>query len=380
MIGVVHVSAAAERGGLEVIFLNILRCLDRSRFAPQVVFLTDGPFVGEVQEAGIETHVINAGRVREIVKGGSAIVKLTRLIRDQGIDIVHTHNAKAHVYGGLAARIAGIPALYHLQGVPKPSFTRDGLVSLLSFAIPARQTIACSNYVAHAFQSVWHSRRKVLVVHSGIVPRTNSATVQAPTVRQEFGIPDGVPLVVMATRLQRWKGVHVFLDSAAQIVQKYREARFMVVGGTLFGLGEDYAEELRRQVERLQLANAVVFTGYRADVARFFEAADVVVHASIEPDPFPTVLLEAMDCAKPVVASDSGGPREIVQHAVTGFLVQPDQPDLQAQAVLRLIDNRDLGLQMGRAGATRVRTEFTAVRMTKRIELLYEGLIGENRV
>ena len=379
MLKVLHVSAAAERGGLEVIFFNILRCLDRSRFTPHVVFLTDGPFVREVQEAGIQTHVINAGRVREIMTGGKAIVGLRRLMRDQGIDIVHTHNAKAHIYGGVAARLAGLPVLYHLQGVPKPSFSRDGLVSFLSVVIPARRTIACSNYVAHAFESAWHSRRKVLVVNSGIVPRTTSAPAETPAVRQEFRIPDGVPLVVMATRLQRWKGVHVFLDSASHIVKECPDVRFMVVGGTLFGLGEDYAEELRRQVQRLQLGHSVVFTGYRADVARFFEAADVVVHASIEPDPFPTVLLEAMDWAKPVVASDCGGPREIVQHGATGFLVQPNRPDLQAQAILQIIGNPELGLQMGLAGAIRVRTEFNSARMTKRIERLYEGLMGENR-
>lgn len=217
------------------------------------------------------------------------------------------------------------------------------------------------------------------MVNSGITPRTTNATIEASTVRQEFGIPDRVPLVVMATRLQRWKGVHVFLDSAAHILKERHEVRFIVVGGTLFGLEEAYAEELRRQVERLQLGHAVVFTGYRANVARFYEAADVVVHASIEPDPFPTVLLEAMDWAKPVVASDCGGPREMVQQGVTGFLVRPGRPDLQAEAILRLIADRELGLQMGRAGATRLRTEFSSVRMTKRIELLYEALIGENR-
>lgn len=379
MLKVLHVSAGAERGGLEVIFLNILKCLDRSRFLPRVLFLTDGPFVREVQEAGIETNLIDAGRVREVVRGGRAVAGMVRLIRDQGIDIVHTHNSKAHVYGGLAARIANIPTLYHMQGVPKPSFSRDGLVSLLSVVIPARQTIACSKYVAKAYKATWHLRRNVLVVHSGVIPEVATRTAETLTVRQEFAIPDGSPMVVMASRLQRWKGVHVFLDSAARVAEKYPEACFLIVGGTLFGLERGYADELRRQADRLGLGRAVVFTGYRTDVSRFFAAADVVVHGSIEPDPFPTVLLEAMVWGKPVVASNSGGPKEIVVHGVTGFLVQPERPDLQAQAIIELIDNPELRLQMGRAGHTRVRTEFQATRMSRHIEVLYEELVSKKR-
>jgi glycosyltransferase involved in cell wall biosynthesis len=377
MLSVLHVSAAAERGGLEVIMLNILKCLDRSRFIPQVLFLTDGPFVREVQDTGIQTHVIDAGRVREVAKGGRAVARMTRLIRDERIDLVHNHNSKAQIYGGLAARIAGIPSLYHLQGVPKPTLSRDGLVSVLSVLIPARRTVACSNYVAQAFKSAWRMRRKVLVVHSGVILRASAFTGEGPTVRKEFGVSEEVPLVVMATRLQRWKGVHVFLDSAAHVVQERPETCFIVVGGTLFGLEKSYAEELRRQADRLGLGQAVVFTGYRRDVSRFYAAADIVVHSSIEPDPFPTVLLEAMASGKPVVASNLGGPREIVEDGVTGLLVPPNSAEYLARAVLTLVRDPGRRVRMGRLGAARVRHLFTADLMVERFQALYEEMTDD---
>lgn len=376
MLKVLHVSAAAERGGLEVIMLNIVKCLDRSRFMPQVLFLTDGPFVEEVKETGAETHVINAGRVREVIRGGRTIVNAVRLIRDQGIGLVHTHNSKAHIYGGLAARIAGVPCLLHLQGVPKPSVSRDGLVSFFSVVIPAYHTIACSNYVAQAFQSVWHASRSVGVVHSGVITDAPRSAADSSTVRKEFGIRDEVGLIVMAARLQRWKGIHDFIDSAAQVVEARPDVVFMVVGGTLFGLERGYPDELHRQVELLGLNRSVIFTGYRPDVTRFFAAADVVVHGSIEPDPFPTVLLEAMVWARPVIASDTGGPIEIVEHGVTGLLVRSGRPDLLAQAILHLIDNPERRLEMGRQGAARVRSLFNAARMTRQIEGLYEEMMA----
>ncbi len=376
VLKILHVLAAAERGGLEVIMLNIVKCLDRSSFVPQVLFLTDGPFVSEVQETGTVTYVINVGRARELLRGGRAVARVTRLIRDQRIDLVHTHNSKAHVYGGLAARIAGVPSLLHLQGVPRPSVSRDGLVSLLSVLIPARQTVACSNYVARAFQAVWGRKRNVHVVHSGVIPGVGGVTDKSATVRQQFGIPDGVPLVLMATRLQRWKGVHVFIESAAHVLQKYPEVCFMVVGGSLFGLEQDYAEELRRQVDRLGLDRAVVFTGYRADVSRFYAAADVVVHSAIEPDPFPTVLLEAMAWGKPVIASDSGGPREIVERDVTGLLIRPESAEDLAQAILMLVGDPDRRIRMGQSGAVRVRDRFSAERMVGQLQALYQEMAG----
>lgn len=356
--------------------LNILKSLDRSRIVPQVLFLLDGPFVKEVQETGTETHVISAGRIREIVKAWKAVHRTVELIRNQGIDLVHSHNAKAHIYGGLAAMFAGIPSLYHLHGVPKPALSRDGLVSLSSVLVPARQTIACSNHVARDFKTTWRTRRSVVVVHNGVMP-ANAGSSAGPSVRSEYGIPDKVPLIVLACRLQRWKGAHVFLESAFNVVQEFPEAWFMVVGGTLFGLEESYGQELRRQTERLGLSRHVVFTGYRSDISRFFAAADIVVHSSIEPDPFPTVLLEAMAWGKPVVASDSGGPREIVQHDVTGLLVPPNRPDLQSQALLKILCNPDLGLQMGQAGAARFRAEFQATRMTRQLEALYQNVAEE---
>ena len=298
MLKILQVAPVAERGGLEVILLNILAALDRSRFTPHAVLLEDGPFVEEVQRTGAETFVVPTGRVRNIAAGARAVVRLVSLIREKDIAVVHSHNAKAHIYGGLAASLAGIPSVYHLHGVPKPALTRDGLVSALSVAVPARRTIACSHYVAGEFRRAWHGRRDVAVIHNGLVSGKPTTDVERGSVRQEFGISDDVPLVLMVARLQRWKGVHVFLDSAAQVLHARPEVRFIVAGGALYGLEQDYARGLHGQAQRLGLADRVVFAGHRADTWPFYAAADVVVHSSVEPDPFPTVILEAMEIGR----------------------------------------------------------------------------------
>lgn len=370
---ILHVSAAAERGGLEVVLLNILKCLDRARFTPQVLFLENGPFIREVEATGTETHVIEVGRVRQVLKGGRAVAGAIRIIKEEGIQLVHSHNAKAHIYGGIAAAIAGVPSIYHLHGVPRFTATGDGFVSLLSVAVPARRTLACSGYVAAAFTAAWHSRRQVLVVHNGT--ELGVAEVrEAARVRKEFGISGAAPIVLMVTRLQRQKGIHVFLDAAARVARNCPEARFLVVGGVLFGLDQNYPMQLRQQVDDCKLNDAVRLVGFRSDVMRFYSAADIVVNSSIDPESFATVLLEAMACSKPVIATDAGGTREIVEHGVTGLLVPPKDSEHLAGGILTLLRDPERRRRMGEAGAARVRDHLSAERMTLQLQNLYEEM------
>ena len=377
MVRVLHVSAAAERGGLEVILFNTLNALDRSRFLPSVLFLDDGPFLKEVQNTGTDVWLVKSGHVRNIVRLRQTVAETARLIKEHGIALVHTHNAKAQVYGGLAAASVGIPCVYHLHGVPVPAFSRTGILSALSVAVPARRTIACSAYVAGAFHHHWRSTRPIDVVHGGITITQAPVPAGTPSVRAEFGIPEECRLVLMACRLQHQKGVHVFLDAAARVRQVSPEIRFMVVGGTLFGLDRGYAVALQEQAARLQLTSLVTFTGYRPDIYRFLEVADVVVHSSVEPDSFPTVLLEAMALGRPVIASDLGGPREIIDDGRTGLLVPPKDAGALADAIIRTLGRADHGVDLGRAGAERFNTHFRAERMTGRVERIYDEMVTD---
>lgn len=371
---VLYVAPVAERGGMEVILLNLVRELDRSRVTPLVAFLQSGPFAPEIEKVGVEVHTVEAGRVRDVWRGAKAVGELARLIRRRHVALVHTLNAKAHLYGGVAAALAGVPCLYHLHGVPTPGPSRDGVVSILSVLIPAGRTVACSAYVARAFGRTWRSGRHVTVVHNGVALEPGATRRTGSEVREELGAPDNAPLVVMACRLQRGKGVHVFVDAVAQVRRTCPEARFAVVGGALFGLEAAYPQELHEQAERLGLSGALSFTGYRTDAHRLLAAADIVVHASIEPDSLPTVILEAMALGKPVVASDLGGPSEMIEDGVTGILVPPDSHEQLAEGILALLRAPDRRAEMGKAGAVRAHKEFTVERMARRFEDVYAAM------
>ena len=377
MLTVLHVSAAGERGGLETILLNLVRSLDPARVTSLALFLADGPFVRDVEAAGIEVHLSEAGRVRNVLRGGRVVAHTVRLIRRRGVDLVHTYNAKAHLYGGLAAALTRVPCVYHLGGLSLPGPSREGLISLLAIGLPARRTTVVSQYVADTIRPAWRTKREIAVIHTGVALEAFGSPDGLPTARAELGIGDDAPVVAMACRLQEGKGVHVFLDAAVQVARAAPAARFLVVGGALFGLEQDYGTRLREQADRAGLAAATIFTGFRPDVYRFLAGADVIVHGAIRPDAFPTVLLEAMALGKPVVATDLGGPREIVEDGVTGFLVPPAEPAPLARAILALLDDPALRRRMGDAGAARFRARFQAVRMAREFEALYEGAVRD---
>jgi glycosyltransferase involved in cell wall biosynthesis len=375
MTTILYVLPVAERGGAEVILLNIVANLDRARFRPIVLVLEQGPFVAEVERLGVDVVVIPSGRVRSVVKAARAVAQIRDLIRRQSIDIVHTFNAKAHIYGGLAAMWARVRCLFHLHGVPRPSLTRDGVVSTLAVLISADSIVACSQYVADAFTRIWPRARHASVIYNGLAIDAQQTSDVARTVRSEFGIDDEAPLIVSACRLQRWKGPHVLVAAAARVLKARPDARVLIVGGSLFGLEPHYERELRDLVDRLGITRSVTLTGFRSDTHRLLAAADVVAHCSIEPDPFPTVIVEALTLGRAVVAADAGGPVEMIDDGVDGRLVPAGDVARLADAIIELLDDAPLRLRIGTAAARRAAARLQADRMVREFEHTYLSLL-----
>ena len=123
---------------------------------------------------------------------------------------------------------------------------------------------------------------------------------------------EGEVLFGVFGRLQRWKGQDVFVEAAAEVARRHPQARFAIVGGSVFGLEPEFLEGLKRRVAELNLVDRLVFTGFRKDVAALMAACDVVCHTSRVPEPFGLVVIEAMMLGRPVIATRGGGPSEII--------------------------------------------------------------------
>lgn len=375
---VIHVAGAGQRGGAETVLRTLVVHLDRSQFTSLIVCLQDGPLAGELERfAPVVT--LPVGRLRDVPRGLRAVKRLARVIAESGAALVHDHGTAAHLYGGLAARAAGVPSVFHLHDVPAAPATLQGVVEQMAFRVPADAVVAISRYVAERLPRRLAGRVRVIANGVECPDGSSSRAAEATEIRRRFGWPAACPLVVWCGRLQRWKGTHIFLEAAALAARLVPEARFLVVGGTVFGLEPTYEIELRRLHRRLGLGDTLAFAGQQAEVGPLLAAADLVVHCAVRPEPFGLVLLEAMALGRPVVAAAAGGVLEIVQDGVSGVLVRPGDSRALADTIVALLNDPARRARIGAAGRARVATEFTASRMARAVEELYRDLQASGR-
>ncbi len=370
---ILYIQAAAERGGVETILLNYLRGLDRERFEPHIFFTCDGAFRREVEELGDPVPFFDCGQVREVGRTIKAIRTIADYIRQHDIALVHNHGDKAHFYGGFAASLTHVPAIHHLHGVPSMSFSRDGVIGILSLLASRTHTLAVSEAVAREFRKLPLADQNVQVLHNGIHLSTTQVVEQ--DWRTQYGVRPDQPLVALFARLQRWKGVHLFIEAAAQVARHCPDVCFWIVGGSLFGLEEGYAKECQELAIKLGLENKLKFLGHCTQVYSVMKTVDIVVNASIHPDPFPTVVLEGMASAKPVIATNLGGAPEAIEAGQTGFVIPPTAESL-SDSILQLVTERERSLAMGQAGYLRYSQQFTLAKMMHSVQEIYTQLLN----
>ena len=338
---VVYLDHVARLSGGEIALLRLLPHLDRVK--PHVVLAEDGPLVGRLHLAGISTEVLpfaNSGRL--LRKGNvhqrgvsphaaaATVAYVSRLavrLRQLRPDLVHTNSLKAGVYGSLAAKLAGVPMIWHVRDriaedyLPRPAVTLVRRMSRhLAIAVVANSRSTMETLAAPSQPVVVYS---VLPEVLSDVPVRDRATGGPLT----FGI---------VGRLAPWKGQDVFLRAFARAFPEGDE-RAVIVGAALFG-EDEYADGLADLARSLGVAERLEFRGERPDVWDELSRIDVLVHASVTPEPFGQVILEGMAAGVPVIAAGAGGPAEILRQDVTGILYRPADVDGLADVMGRMRD------------------------------------------
>jgi glycosyltransferase involved in cell wall biosynthesis len=260
---------------------------------------------------------------------GSAALRLLPLMAVH--DVVHCNSQKAFAAAAAAAWLARRPVLWHLRDMLTPEHFSAAMrrLAVRTANLFAARVVCNSQATARAFVAAGGHARLVRVLYNGI---DASAFADEPpsAARDALGLVEGFT-VGCFSRLSPWKGQHVLLQALGELPG----VRALVVGEALFG-EEEYARGLRRQAERLGVADRVRFLGFRSDVPRLMAACDVIAHTSVAPEPFGRVIVEGMLAGRPVVATDAGGAREIVAHAENGLLVPPGDAAALAAAIRSL--------------------------------------------
>jgi glycosyltransferase involved in cell wall biosynthesis len=353
------VSASAKPGGAEHAFHLLHTGLPDRGWEPISVVLERGELFSWLSPDAI---LLEAGRTRQLHHTASVIRSLVGIARREQVSTIVSSLSKSHVYGGTAAALAGIPGVRWQHDIP----TRT-MVEFVASSVPTRLIVCASEASAAAQRRLTPRRRVVVVNESRASDWATSGTETGETIRSAQGWGDG-PVIGVVGRLQPGKGQDTFLDAAALVLRSHPSARFAVVGGAILGWEGDYADRLRQRAEALGIADRVHFAGHQTAMRAWYEALDIVVHASTI-DAFGLVVLEAIRLGRPLIVARAGGATEVVEHERSGLVVPPADAEALALSIIRLIDDPELARRLGvgavaRAGhftPERFLDEFTAV-------------------
>ncbi|MDA8379095.1 MAG: glycosyltransferase family 4 protein [Planctomycetia bacterium] len=342
---------AHQRGGAEAMLMHLLReNADRQMLDLSLVFLEDGPMVGHAESLGYTVTIINAGRLSQLHNYVGTMWRLRRALRRQHCDAVLSWMSKAQLYMGPASLGLGIPVFWFQHGI-----TGGGWMDRLSAALPTAGIFACSSVAAHAQQKISQQRSVAVCSPAVDLAHLENARLQGQTHwRTLLDLPAQASIVGMVARMERWKGIDVFIKMVAQLAPHYPNLHAFVVGGA-HPLDPDCARELQAQAEQSGLGGRLRLVGQRPleEVAGWWCACDIAVHPVTGAEPFGMGIVEAMAMGKPVIASALGGPAEIIQDQVNGLLCAPGDVDGLVRAAQRVLDDPELRRSLGQAARVR---------------------------
>jgi glycosyltransferase involved in cell wall biosynthesis len=318
--------SAHPRGGSEEALVQLLRSQGAAGLVVGLlVFLEDGELRAVCEGLGVEVKVVKGGRLREPWKHAAAVLRIARLLKTHHIEMVLGWMTKAHIYSGIAGKLARVPAVYYQHGLPD-----DGAVDRLSRKIPAAGALGCSEFVAREQQA--RVTYPVLGVPVAADTQRFEDAAGVPAGRKceiSLGLARGPLAVRGRASLNTWKCVIVCAEAMAAVCAEIPGTRGVIVGG-LHDLEPDYEPWLRNRIKELGMTEKIRMVGVQRNIPDWMQAMDVVVHAS-EREPFGIVVVEAMSLGKPVVATLPGGPEEIITDGTDGRLVPWNRPDALAK-------------------------------------------------
>jgi len=322
-----------------------------------------GPLAEEIEAMGIPLFALGK---RPGVDFG-AIWRLSRLLREQQVDIVHMHNRAVYFQGVLGAKLARTPVLIYTKHGRNYARQRHRRWMNAWCNRQVDMIVAVSEDVRKVLLEIekMPPDRVVTIVNGIDICKYAAARMGRDELRAEMGLPPGEKVMGIVARLSPEKDHDNLLQAFAQVWRADGNITLLIVGD---GKLRDHLESLARQ---LGVSDKTRFLGSRSDVARLLGVFDVFVLSSITEGTSLTIL-EAMAAGLPVVATDVGGNSALVADGETGFLVSPRNPDALAWAILKVLSDPGLAQAMGEAGQRRAEAEFGREAMARRYEAVYE--------
>ena len=356
-------------GGIEKRLVRVLSLL-RDKYDITVCCIRDkqGAYEKDLRDLGIRVCKIHMKSRLDPV----GLYRLYKFMKNEKFDIVHTHMYRSNTPGRIAAKFAGVPVIIaNLHNIDtwktRKHFLIDRMLSRYTDKI-----IAVSDAVKEFnIKNSGINQDKFVTIYNGIDIEEFKGDFDYQAKREELGVGEDELLVGIFARLYPQKGHKYFLEAAFKINRVIDNVKFMVVGeGPL-------ESELKEQAMKLGIRGKVIFTGLRHDIPDLLHIIDVSVLSSFI-EGFSNIILESMAAEKPVIATDAGGNKEAVIDGKTGFIVPPANSDKLANAIVKILNDKQLRINMGRKARERV-TKFSVQEMACQTDFLYTACLAKKR-
>ena len=372
---VCHIMSADLWAGAEVqLATTAAHLVNESAVSVSAVLLNEGQLAAELRRLGVPVVILDETRTSSL----DIVIALVRILKEQRIELVHTHRYKDTVLGLIAARIAGVPhAVRTMHGLREPmrgwAHLKFGVYEALekvALGCWADQVIAVSKDMAGILRRTGYPASRITHIHNGLDLNAVRSLRSRQDVRRELGVDPETYLIGAVGRLSPVKGHSSLLRAARLVLHKQPRAKFLIVGdGPL-------SAELRAMAVELRIDGACLFAGHRTDVHDLLSAIDVFVLPSLS-EGIPMALLEAMALGTPVVATAVGGIPEVVRHRVNGILVHSGDERALADACVALTVDRDLAGRLVTNGRQTVEQAFSCTRNGQALTRVYTEVASD---
>lgn len=355
----------SDPDGAEKMLLSLADALDKTLYRPVACLLQPGWLADEAKARGYPTYVLPLKHTVDVPWVRQAL----RLMKAEGVDLIHAHEFAMNTYGALLSALTGVPCITTIHG---KNYSSDRWHRRAAYRLVARRTkmIAVSDDIKRFLATaVGVSARYITTIANGIHIERYAATDAARAqLRSELGVSMHQPVVGAIGRLEPVKGHAHLLEAARLVCARHPDAVFALAGqGQL-------RESLARQADALGIGRNVRFLGYRDDVAAVLAALDIFVLPSLS-EGLPLSLLEAMAAGKPVVASNVGGIPEVIRDGESGLLARPAEPTELADRILTLLDDNTRAHALAEKAKAIVSARFGMAAMVGAYERLYRQLL-----
>jgi len=374
--GIIHIITGLNTGGAETMLYKLLFNIDRTKFEPMVLSLTDIGSIGKkIEKLGISVKALGMKRG---VPDPRYVFRLAAILKKEKPDLVQTWMYHADLIGGLAAKLVrNIPIVWNIrhsnldpEGNKKTTILTAKTCAKLSKTIP-KKIICCSEASFKVHSELGYKEEKMIVIPNGFdLDAFKPDDGARYSVRRELRIPDDAVIIGVVARFDPQKDHKNLIDAAGVLCRTYENIYFILCGDRI----TNDNKQLTKWIQEYNLQTNFYLLGRRTDVARITAAFDIASSSSSYGEGFPNVVGEAMACEVPCVVTNVGDSAYIVGD--TGIVVSPKNPLAMAKAWEKLIklpaEERKI---LGKLARKRIEDNFEINSIVNQYEALYNKIL-----